>query len=282
MHRLIFIFLLFFLNKSFAATIFTYIPKADKDDARTKYNIALLKLALEKTIPNYGPYKLVPSPRMNHGRADKVTLDNNFENFVHKSAVTEKRLSQFAYVSFPVDRGIIGYRVFFVSPKAKEELKKVTTLEELKKFTILQGTSWLDTDILRHYGFNVFEVHSYKGMFKMVAKNRVDLFPRGASEILDEYEAYKNIQNLDLDKALVLYYPLPKFFFMNKKNKKGIERLKKGLFMAYKDGSFMKLWNQYHKKSIDFVNLKKRKIIQIDNPFIKHIDPSYKKYIYQP
>ncbi|WP_024955860.1 hypothetical protein [Sulfurospirillum arcachonense] len=282
MHKLIFIFLLFFLSKSFAVTIFTYIPKADKHDRRSEYNMALLKLALEKTTPIYGPYKLVPSPRMNHGRADKVAFNNTFENFVHKGSVTQERLSTLAYVPFPVDRGIVGYRVFFVSPKAKEKLKKVKTLEELKKFKLLQGTAWTDTEILRHHGFSVFEGSSYKGLFGMIAKNRVDIFPRGTNEILDEYETYKNTQNFYFDRSLVLYYPLPRFFFMNKKNKKGIERLKKGIFMAYKDGSFIKLWNKYYKKSIDFVNLKNRKIFRIENPLIKGLDISYKKYIYQP
>ncbi|WP_037940826.1 hypothetical protein [Sulfurospirillum arcachonense] len=282
MNKFLFLFILFFASQSFSVTIFTYMSKEDEKDTRKDYNVALLKLALDKTIPEYGPYKLVPSPKMNYLRADKIALKNNVKNFVYKAAIREDLVSKLGYVPFPVDRGIVGYRVFFVSPKAKEALKKVTTLKELKKFTIVQGIGWLDTQILRHHGFNVFEGSNYKGLFGMVAKNRIDLFPRGANELLNEYKAYKKIKNLDFDRSLILYYPLPRFFFMNKKNKKSLERLQKGISIAYKDGSFVELWNKYYKKSIDFVNLKKRKIIRIDNPYIKNIDSSYKKYIYQP
>jgi hypothetical protein len=52
--------------------------------------------------------------------------------------------------------------------------------------------------------------------------------------------------------------------------------------LAYEDGSFEELWDKYYKKSIDFANLKERKLLKLENPFLDGIDTSYKKYIFQP
>lgn len=283
MSKFLFIFIILLLtNQTFAETVFTYMAKEDESDHRKEYNNALLKLALDKTISTYGSYKLVPSPTMNLARAKKVAENGNIKNFFFKNSISKELLSKLGYVSFPIDRGIVGYRVFFVSPKAKEKLKQVSSIEDLKKFKVLQGIGWLDTEILRHYGFNVFEGSNYKGLFGMISKNRADIFPRGANELLSEYEAYKDTNNLFYDTSIILYYPLPRFFFTNKKNTKAIERVYKGILIAYEDGSFVELWNKYYKKSIDFVNLEQRKIFKIDNPFLEGIDKTYEKYIYTP
>lgn len=281
MNKVIFLFLIFFATQSYAQTIITYMSKEDSKDTRKNYNVALLKLAFDKTIAQYGPYKLIPSENMNYLRARKVALKNDVENFIYKDSVTKERITTLGYVPFPVDRGIVGYRIFFVSPQIKDKLKTINNVHELKNFTMLQGLGWLDTKILKYSGFSVIEGSNYKGLFGMLALGRADLFPRGANEILYEYNAYKDIENLDFDTSIALYYPLPRFFFTNKNNKKLIERLEKGIIIAYEDGSLEKLWNKYYKKSIDFVNLKNRKLFKIENPFLDGIDNSYEKYIYK-
>ena len=104
----------------------------------------------------------------------------------------------------------------------------MTTLTELKQFSIGQGLGWLDTQILRHNGFKVIEGTSYEGLFKMVARSRVDLFGRGANEILSEYQARANDLQLIADTSIILYYPFPRFFFTSKKNLKAIQRVRAG------------------------------------------------------
>jgi hypothetical protein len=257
------------------------MPKEDKNDKRKEYNIALLKLALDKTVSTYGPYKLVPGPIMNHARAKKIALDNTLENFIYKDSVSHELISELGCIPFPLDRGIVGYRVCFVSPNSKDKIATITSVDELKKFKFLQGIGWLDNKILKYHGFTVYQGNNYLGLFGMISKNRADIFPRGANELLYEYENYKKYNNnLTYDTSFALYYPLPRFFFTNKHNKILIERVKKGIMIAYKDGSFLKLWNEFYKESIDFVNLKNRKIFKLTNPFLKDIDKSYEKYIY--
>jgi len=265
-----------------AKTVFTYRSKETESDERRNYNKELLQLALEKTVVTYGPYKLVPSPMMNAARSEIVAKNGTLENFFIKLSVSKKRMRDMTFINFPVDRGIVGYRVFWVSPRVRDSLKSVETFEQLSQFSIGQGIGWLDAKILKYNGFNVITGSTYEGLFKMVAKGRFDLFPRGANEIYGEIKSHPNIKNLVLDDSISLYYPLPRFFFTAKKNIEATSRIAEGLKIAYNDGSFLKLWEKHYRQSVEFVNLKFRKIFKIDNPFLQGVDNSYEKYFYHP
>jgi hypothetical protein len=67
----------------------------------------------------------------------------------------------------------------------------------------------------------------------------------------------------------------------NHSNKKSAERIFKGVVAAYKDGPLDRLRKKYFGKSLEFANLKDRKIFKLENPFISDIDRSYEKYIYK-
>ncbi|WP_432452335.1 MULTISPECIES: hypothetical protein [unclassified Agarivorans] len=276
---------LYFVGLSFsslATTIYTCRGKESPNDIRAEYDIALFRLALDKTVSTHGEYQLNIIPNMNTSRGLKAALANTWPNFFTKQSVSKKRLEQLSYVDFPVDLGVVGYRIFFVSPQAKDKLDEVENIEQLKSFTIGQGIGWLDSEILKHNGFRVILGSPYESLFKMVAKGRFDLFSRGSNEIYAEYQVHQSIGDLLIDKRLALYYPLPRFFFSHHSNVEATQRIKQGLLMAYDDGSLMKLWNQYYADSIRLVELKNRKIFQIENPFLQGIDNSYQQYIYQP
>ena len=258
----------------------TYHSADNNKDVRKHYEIEILTLALEKTKNKYGDYKLIPSKKMTIKRAEYNLRKNKIKNFILKDSVKNKYLDEFSFANFPVDRGIVGYRVSFISPKMKERIKDIKSLEQLKTLKIAQGVGWLDTDILKVNGFNVSIIANYSSFFRMLTLNRIDLFPRGINEVLEEYNSYKYLDKLDYDKTFAIYYPLPRFFFMNKKNKEITKRIEEGLKIAYYDGSLNKLFKKYYQPSIDFANIKQRKIYKINNPFLIDIDKSYEKYNY--
>ncbi|MCJ8300688.1 MAG: hypothetical protein MJK13_17390, partial [Pseudomonadales bacterium] len=108
-------------------TTFTYMsPKSDKD-VRNNYDVDLFRLALEMTIKSHGPYRLIISPLMNHKRAFASLETSGLTNFFVKQSISKSALDKYGAVKFPVDLGIVGYRVFFVSPNAKPSFQKVTT-----------------------------------------------------------------------------------------------------------------------------------------------------------
>ncbi|WP_417455372.1 hypothetical protein [Kiloniella sp.] len=264
-----------------AQTVFTTRAPESDGDQRQEYVRKVFELSLQKTEAGYGPYILKLAPPSSTMKRSLVDVRREaYENFFVRDSVSKKSLSELEAVPFPVDLGIAGYRAAFVAKK--NLLQSVKTLGDLKKHTVVQGLGWLDTQILRSNGFNVETAGSYDGMFKIVANGRSDLFLRGVNELLAEWTTYQHIPGLTYDEHVLLYYPLPRFFFTSKKNKEAAKRVYKGLVMAYEDGSLHSLWQQYYGPSIDFVNLKSRRFFEIENPFLEGIDDSYKKYLYRP
>jgi hypothetical protein len=278
------LFLLFFYSAcTYSETTFTYREKESVNDSRYEYDRLLLELALKKTEDKYGPYKLVASKMgATELRSIMAAETGVYENFFVKQSVTPELVKNLAYIPFPVDRGIVGYRVAFIAEKNKEKIAKIKTLEQLKMLSILQGVGWFDIKILEHQGFKILSSGYYESMFNMVARGRADLFIRGANELLDEWESHKKIEGLAYDQTIVIHYPMPRFFFTNKANTEAIKRVSEGIIAAYNDGSLVKLWKEQYQESIDFSSLRNRRIFELENPFLNDVDPSYIQYNYDP
>ncbi|WP_421900707.1 hypothetical protein [Maridesulfovibrio sp.] len=259
-------------------TVFTYRAPESSNDKRYEYDNAVLKLALDKTKDTWGDYKLVPSPVMNFARGISAMRERMMENPMFKLSASEQHCSDFAYAPFPIDLGIVGYRMFFVSEGVNSELNGVDSLDRLKKFSIGQGFGWLDNEILTEAGFKVVIVPKYESLFQMVVKARFDLFSRGINEVEEEYKAHQDLDGLCLNRKVGLYYPLPRFFFTHKRNKMAARRVYEGLVLAYNDGSLMRLWQDKYSTSLEFADFENVKFLEIDNPFIEGIDDSYKQY----
>jgi len=267
----------------YSDTTFTYRAPESNTDSRHDYERDLLELALQKTEAKYGPFQLVPSnPGLNEKRAFLDAQKETYENFFFKQSVTPKHLETLLHIPFPLDRGIVGYRVAFVSKTTRQKLTHVKTLKELKQFTVLQGLGWLDADILRQEGFEVILSSYYDPMFKMVARDRAHLFLRGINEVFDEWQTHKHIKQLVLDDNVIIQYPLPRFFFTNKSNTEALKRIEEGILIAYHDGSLIHLWKEKYQASIEFSELKSRKIFKVENQIIKGLSESYKQYNFDP
>lgn len=262
-------------------TIFTYRAPESDTDKRYAYDNALLKLALDKTKDTWGEYELVPSRRMNFARAVASLQEGELPNPMFKLSARSDRCQMFAYAPFPVDLGIVGYRIFFTSENIKDNVAKTTSLEQLAAFTMGQGKGWADVEILQKAGFYVTTSGAYERLFFMTAANRFDLFPRGVNEIKTEYEAHKHIPGFAIEPNMVLYYPLPRFFFTNKDGEKAAQRVYEGLMKAYEDGSLTKLWKEHYQESIDFVDLNSRRVFEINNPILEGVNQSYEPYMYK-
>ena len=264
-------------------TTFTYRAPESDHDTRYEYDRSLLELALQKTEAKYGPFQLLPSNSgLNEKRAFLEAKKGAYENFFFKQSVNPEHLESLIHIPFPLDRGIVGYRVAFVSETTQQKLTQVKTLEELKQFTVLQGLGWVDVDILRQQGFDVILSSYYDPMFKMVARDRAHLFLRGINEVLDEWQAHKHIKHLVLDDNVVIQYPLPRFFFTTKSNTEALNRVQEGILIAYHDGSLIDLWKEKYQASIDFSKLKNRRFFALENPIIKGLDDAYKQYNFDP
>ncbi|QFT31850.1 hypothetical protein FIV00_15260 [Labrenzia sp. THAF82] len=251
-------------------------------DKRYEYDHAVIELALTKTRAKYGDFKIQYTPVGQNSKRALIDASNNkYANFIIKFSMNNDLPDSLTAIPFPVDLGVVGYRVAFVSEKTKSALSKVRTLEDLKEFEVLQGLGWLDTRILEHHGFQVRTGAEYEAMFSMVALGRSDLFLRGANELLNEWQSHLEIDGLAYDEAVSIYYPLPRFLVTSSENEELIARIQEGLHLAHEDGSLLKLWDQKYRASVDFAKLDKRRIFRLSNPFIEGLDPSWQKFVYQ-
>lgn len=250
---------------------------------RVLHEVDILRLALDKTIKEYGPYELRGIPPMNRTRAMAAMHNNIYPNLVLQMSYEDDLGDQeeLAYIPFPLDRGALSYRICFMREELKPQVRSITRIEHLKKFTFGTGIGWADTKVLRHNRLPVIEGSNVLNLFRMTKAGRVDLFCRGPSEYFYEHR-HETALGLTTDTHLALYYPLPKFFFVHKDNQAVLERVKKGLDTAYKDGSFNTLWNKRHRKGLDAANLGNRHIVKMDNPLIKRLPRDYETYLFDP
>jgi hypothetical protein len=263
-------------------TTFTYRGPSIEGDQRFEYDHQLLKLALDKTTQEYGRYFLLPSYPMNGARTRRQVENGTYANYFPIFAFRQKYANNLDYVPVPTHRGIVGYRIFLTNKQSQLQLSNVNSLNDLKPFTIVQGQGWLDTDILLANGLNVLTLTNYESLFFFIDKGRGDLFPRGIHEIQYEYQHYKTkVSNFKMDNQIALYYPAPRFFYTSKGNQDALLRIFKGLQLAWADGSFITLWKKYYQSSIDQAQMSKRQIIELDNPEVRKLSNTYKKYMYR-
>ena len=220
---------------------------------------------------------------MNTARALEDIKNSVFHNQLIVTTFQNKLLDEgLDYARFPVDYGVTGYRICFVSPQARVDVAAANSLDTLRHFTIGQGIGWADVTILRHNLFRVVEVGQYESAFRMVAAGRIDLFCRGINELQTELKAHANVEGLDYDRTFALAYPLPRFFIFNRQNSKPLERIGKGLLLAHQDGSLRKLWLEQYGEALRFANLKQRRIFQLQTADIDRIDFDYRMYYFDP
>ncbi len=256
-------------------TIVTYAGEEDAQD----YLKPLLVLALEKTKSDFGDFELVSTNLLeNYPRLIHQLDEGVYENFVMKISVTDEILKKYNVIKFPLDRGVTGYRIAFISLNNHKNKCEDVNLEDIAGELTLQGIGWLDTDILNYNHFNVYPVSRELQMVKMIEHNRATYYYRGINEIV--YEA-KVFPNLLIEPCFALKYPLPRFFVTHKRDTNIAKRIELGLKRAYKDGSLIKLWRIFYIENIRLSNMKDRRVFELKNPFIKTLDDEYLQYNFQ-
>jgi hypothetical protein len=257
------------LTATLAAAQTRVVYPAFESGTDSRYNdiLEILKTALDKTVDEYGPYTLQPSKsRMNEARYLAELLNPAGVVNIGWSGTSVQKEKAYGVVRIPLRKGILGYRVALIARNRQADIDRIRSLDDLKKETVGQGVGWGDVAI---YEANGIKVHTagYESLFKMVAANRIDLFPRGINEVFPEYAArHGAIPNLAVEKNLLIYYPWPYYFFFRKTNKSLAKRVESGLRKMIKDGSFDALFLKYNRASIRKANLKNRRVIRIENP----------------
>lgn len=251
----------------------TYPANETAGDTRFNDLLEIMRTALEKTTPEFGPFEMEASAeKMNEERTLNELKGGKVVNIAWSSTSTDKE-KDLLPIRIPLRKGILGYRVALIQADKQAEIDKVTTLAELKKLTIGQGTGWGDVALYEANGFKVTTA-KYDELFKMTAGGRFDLFPRGISEAFAEQEHnVKANPKLAVEKNILIYYPWPYYFFFNKADGALQKRMEAGIRKMIKDGSFDAIFKKYNGKAVAQANLKGRKIFRIKNALLPKETP---------
>jgi hypothetical protein len=258
------------------------IPQLASSEHST-FEIEILKLALDKTIAEFGPYQLEGVSLINPARTLVLLNEDAYPNLIiHLSYEDEIATREnIIFSPFPIYRGASAYRLCFVRDELKNQIKGVINKEQLKPYHFGVGIGWIETKIFRHNGLDPVEGNGILSLFRMTKAGRVDFFCRSVMEYAEELD---HPSSLGLSSApnFALYHPLPKFLFAHKNSKPALDRIHRGLNIAFQDGSFEQLWRRYHLAAFEKAHLKERRLIRLENPFIEHLPSDYETYLFDP
>ncbi len=248
--------------------IVRHTAMVNADDVRSQYYIDLLRLALEKTRESMGDFEIQGTTQMNQSLAVH-NLSQDLWIDVLWTMTSIEREEKLLPIRIPLLKGLLGHRIFIIRKADKEAFAKINTLEELKRFSAGQGHDWPDTAILSANGFQVTTASTYAGLFDMLQMERFDFFPRGVNEPWTEVIKHAD-KDLIVEPTLMLYYPAPTYFFVNKNNTALAHRIETGLKMAIADGSFDALFRNHPANRPIFgqANLAGRKTFTLRNPLL--------------
>lgn len=259
-------------------------PQAESaNDGRHTYYWQLLAAALQANQAQYGDYEVRAYDKaMNFSRAvaEVASGDEGRVNIVARATNLDLE-AQLRPVPIPLDRGLLGYRVFLIHADQQPRLDAVRSLDDLKRFSIGQSTPWTDVKILQSNGFKLVLANDYEGLFKMLDARRFDLFSRGVNEVRDEWLTHRaGMPDLAIERGIVLHYPMPRYFFVprTEQGERMAARLQDGLQRLARSGEFERRYQAYKRLVLDGVDLAGRRVYRLPNPQLSPLAPTADKF----
>ncbi|CAH2799083.1 MAG: FIG00462132: hypothetical protein [uncultured Paraburkholderia sp.] len=239
-------------------------------EVHAAFALAVLDLAMKTANATYTIREA--DVAMERGRALAELADGSSINLLWTS-MDSRAESGLNVVHIPMHRGLIGYRLFVIRKDRQAEFDRVQNLADLQRLRAGQGLGWVDTDILRDAGLKV-ETSSTDTLLAMTRAGRIDYYPRGLIEAFPEMEARGETgPELTVEKRLLLKYRSD-FLYVGRRDPALASTIERGFAGAYKNGSYMRLFNShpYIQNALAQVDLRKRTMIKLDNRYLSAAD----------
>lgn len=232
-----------------------------------------LDRALAVTKEEYGDYELLESAPMEQGRSlVEISKLKNSHLDIASYGSTKEREEIAIPIRIPILSGLMGYRLCLIKEEQQDLFNNVENKQQLieKNLSIGQHQDWPDTAILQANGIRVQTTHKKQLLFQQLVRGRFNCFSRGTSEIYAEYLQYKD-QGVAIEDSLMIYYPLPLFFFVNKSRPLLAERLQLGLQKLIQSGEFDEIFERGFAPIIKELKLNQRNVIDLYNPTLSQL-----------
>jgi len=250
--------------------IIKYPAVASMSDFRSEYPIALLRLALDKAGAN-AELQSSAEP-MSKSRALHLLSSGGGIDVVWTMTSTEREL-QYLPIRIPIYRGLGSYRVLLIKAADQQRFSELKTIKAMQQLRFAQVHDWVDTEILRAGRFSILAVSQYHNLFQMLIKNRVDAIPRGVLEIEAEVQTWRP-KGLAIERDWLIHYPGAVYFFVKQDNLALAATIEQGLLQALEDGSFLSLFKQFFQQHLAQMDLGRRTVIELPNPFLPPLTPT--------
>ena len=197
-----------------------------------------LNILLGPTVPDYGPYELIPSQKLSQGRAIASLVDNTLVNFISFSTNIERE-KLLLPIMLPLNDGLLGYRTCFIREGTQHQFDAIRSLEDWHQSGLIIGTGshWSDTPILESNNIKLRKAISRDLLVEMLIAGRFDCFPRGLDEIPVEAPQYES-KGIVIEKNLLFVYPFRSLYFVSRKDPGLAERIKVGYQRALDNGTW--------------------------------------------
>ena len=180
---------------------------------RYEYGAKLLDIALSKLDTPYQINVITPNNEMlNEARGEIEVIKGNID--IEWMSTTIDRESQMIPIKIPIYQGMLGLRLLLVNQLQHQTMSKLNTLQDLQKLRGGHGLHWGDLPVYAANDLPVLPHKNYESIFKMLELGRIDYFHRGLNEIWGELATYK--ETLKIADNIMLFYPLPVYFFVTK------------------------------------------------------------------
>lgn len=235
-------------------------PRSESSgDERTGYPLAVLRLALEH---RGRAFRLQPSAAaMQQSRSLRELREGRID--VVWTVATKQREAQLRAIHFPIDRGLIGWRVLLIRRGDAARFAAVDSTFALAALTGAQGHDWPDLAVLKHNGLHVVPSPTYQGLFAMLARHHVDYVPRSIGEADAELREHADLP-IELERHLLLYYPSALYFFVQLRNEALAAAIRSGLERSLRDGSLRARFDADYAQFVAAAS--GRHVIRLDNP----------------
>ncbi|WP_039912651.1 hypothetical protein [Cellvibrio mixtus] len=233
------------------------------------YYLALISAALKVTESTHGPFKLMYAQ-------EQISSERKHDLLVLGDKVNVDRLVGFPTmngarkglirVGVPILNGFMGYRILLIRNENQPLFSNIKSSDELRKLPMGFGKGW-EGHVYKHNGFSVAEALTMPMLLKMLAGKRYYFVPLSAIEIDDHYEIDGAlVRSLVPEKSLLIYMPLPVYFYVSPAAPELADRLTLGLNYLSASGLMGKIFTDHFGERLKRLHLADRQLIELSNP----------------
>lgn len=246
------------------------LPRAKPSSwEQENYFYGLLNQILRRTETEFGPCELARTEDLLTRMRSAALIDRKQGVDLFWGTTTIERENLLRPIRIPLLKGLMKHKVLLIHADDQARFSAIKNQEQLQNLRAGQGADWPDTTILLANGIDVMTSTNYESLYKMLAARRFDFLPRGSNEILSELR-HNADKNIIVEQDLVLVYPAPVYFFVNKDNDILARRIEQGLRSMINDGSFDAYF--YHHplivEALKDLRLNDRRAIYLNNPLL--------------